>query len=341
MALWKVAINGFGRIGRNYLRAALEDKEFFEKFEIVAVNDITDARTLAFLLKHDSVQGLLKNKIEAVGDEIVIDGTRRIKVLSEKDPAKYRWGELGAQIIIESTGLFTEKETAAAHFRAGAKKVIISAPAKGQDATIVLGVNEGTYNPASHNLISMASCTTNCLAPVVKILNDSIGIERGFMTTAHAYTNDQKILDLPHKDLRRARAAALSIIPTTTGAAKAVAEVIPEMKGKLDGLALRVPVPAGSINDFVFVAKRETSVEEINGILKGAAERLKGILDYTEEPIVSADIVNNPHSSIVDGLSTKVIDGKLAKVLAWYDNEWGYSCRLRDLTKLVGEKGGF
>jgi glyceraldehyde 3-phosphate dehydrogenase len=338
----KVAINGFGRIGRNYLRAALEDKEFFSEFEIVAVNDITDAKTLAFLLKYDSVHGVLKNKVEAVGNEIVIDGKLRIKVLMEKDPAKYDWRALGVDIIIESTGLLTEKEKAMSHIAAGAKKVLISAPAKGQDATIVLGVNEEKYNPMIHQIISMASCTTNCLAPVVKVLQDEIGIERGFMTTTHAYTNDQRILDLPHKDLRRARAAALSIIPTTTGAASAVGEVIPELKGKLDGLSLRVPVPDGSMNDFVAVVKRPTSVEEINRLLKAAAEgKMKGILEYSEEPLVSSDIVGNPHSSIVDALSTKVLEGTLVKVLSWYDNEWGYSCRLLDLTKLVGRKGGF
>ncbi len=340
MAKIRVAINGFGRIGRNYLRSALADKEFFKGFEIVAVNDITDAKTLAFLLKYDSVQGVLPNKVKAVGSDIVIDGGMRIKVLSEKDPAKYPWKELGVEIVVESTGLYTEKEKAMAHIAAGARKVLISAPAKGQDATIVLGVNEEEYDPGKHNVVSMASCTTNCLAPVVKVLNERIGIEKGFMTTTHAYTNDQRILDLPHKDLRRARAAALSIIPTTTGAASAVAEVIPDLKGKLDGLSLRVPVPDGSMNDFVCVVKRQTSAEEVNGLLKEAAEgAMKGVLEYTEEPIVSSDVIGNSHSSVVDGLSTKVLSGNLVKVLAWYDNEWGYSCRLLDLTKLVGSKG--
>jgi len=336
-----VAINGFGRIGRNYLRGALETPGFFDRFEIVAVNDLTDAKTLAHLLKYDSVQGVLRNSVSAEGTSIVIDGKMKIPVLSEKDPSKYRWGELGAKIIIESTGLFTDKEKCAAHFNAGAKKVIISAPGKNVDATIVLGVNEENYSPEKHNLLSMASCTTNCLAPVVKALGESIGIEKGFMTTIHAYTNDQKILDLPHKDLRRARAAALSTIPTSTGAAKAIYEVIPEMKGKLDGLALRVPVPTGSMNDLVFVSKRETTAEEVNSILKTASEgRMKGYLEYSSEELVSSDIVGNPHSSIVDSLLTKVQGGNVVKVMAWYDNEWGYSCRLVDFTKLIGEKGG-
>jgi glyceraldehyde 3-phosphate dehydrogenase len=342
MAQLKVAINGFGRIGRNIFRAAFADEAFRRDFEIVAVNDVTDAKTLAFLLKYDSVHGLLPNKIEAVGNEIVIDGKTHVAVLSEKDPAKLPWASLGVSIVAECSGLFTEKEKAVAHISAGAKKVLISAPAKGQDATIVFGVNEEKYDASAHNVISMASCTTNCLAPIVKVLNDSFGIERGFMTTVHAYTNDQRILDLPHKDLRRARAAALSIIPTTTGAASAVAEVIPEMKGKLDGLSLRVPVPDGSINDFVAVVKRDVTVGEVNAVLKEASEgRLKGILEYTEEPLVSCDIIDNSNSSIVDSLSTKVIDGRLVKVLSWYDNEWGYSCRMVDLMKLVGSKGGF
>ncbi len=337
-----VAINGFGRIGRNYLRGALETPGFFDRFEIVAVNDLTDAKTLAHLLKYDSVQGVLKNSVGAVGNSIVIDGKMKIPVLSEKDPSKYKWGELGAKIIIESTGLFTDREKCTAHFNAGAKKVVISAPGKNVDATIVLGVNEESYSPEKHNLLSMASCTTNCLAPVVKALGDAIGIEKGFMTTVHAYTNDQKILDLPHKDLRRARAAALSTIPTSTGAAKAIYEVIPEMKGKLDGLALRVPVPTGSMNDLVFVSKRETTVEEVNSLLKKASEgRMKGYLEYSSEELVSSDIVGNPHSSIVDSLLTKVQGGNVVKVMAWYDNEWGYSCRLVDFTKLIGEKGGF
>lgn len=337
-----VAINGFGRIGRNYLRGALETPGFFDRFEIVAVNDLTDAKTLAHLLKYDSVQGVLKNSVGAVENSIVIDGKMKIPVLSEKDPSKYRWGELGAKIIIESTGLFTDKEKCGAHFSAGAKKVIISAPGKNVDATIVLGVNEESYSPEKHSLLSMASCTTNCLAPVVKALGETIGIEKGFMTTIHAYTNDQKILDLPHKDLRRARAAALSTIPTSTGAAKAIYEVIPEMKGKLDGLALRVPVPTGSMNDLVFVSKRETTAEEVNSILKKASEgRMRGYLEYSSEELVSSDIVGNPHSSIVDSLLTKVQGGNVVKVMAWYDNEWGYSCRLVDFTKLIGEKGGF
>lgn len=336
----KIAINGFGRIGRLFFRAALNDKEFERMFEVVAVNDITDSKTLVHLLKYDSVFRVLNEDVKAKESSMTVRG-KEIKVLTEKDPAKLPWKSMNVEYVLESTGLFTDREGASKHLLAGAKKVIVTAPAKNPDVTIVLGVNANLYDPKKHNIISMASCTTNCLAPIVKVLNDKFGIEQGFMTTCHAYTNDQRVLDLPHRDLRRARAAALSIIPTTTGAAKAVAEVIPELKGKLDGLALRVPVPDGSINDFVAVLKKEATKEEINAVLKESSETtLKGILQYTEDPIVSADIIGNPHSSIADGLSTSVIGGRgrLVKVLSWYDNEWGFSCRLVDLLKLMARK---
>ncbi|MEE8167509.1 MAG: type I glyceraldehyde-3-phosphate dehydrogenase [Candidatus Hydrothermarchaeales archaeon] len=332
----KVAINGFGRIGRNILRASLSDKEFNDRFEFIAVNDLTDSASLAHLLKYDSVHGVLESDVKAKADSIIVNG-REIKVLSERDPSKLPWRELGVDVVIESTGFFRSREGASKHLEAGAKKVIISAPAKDPDITIVMGVNHDEYNP-KHMIISNASCTTNCLAPVVKVLNDSFGLERGFLTTCHAYTNDQRILDLPHEDLRRARAAAVSIIPTTTGAAKAIGIVLPELQGKLDGMSLRVPVPDGSINDLVVELGEEVTREEINQAFKKAAEGdLQGILEYTEEPIVSTDIVGNPHSSIVDGLSTNVIGakGNFAKVLAWYDNEWGYSCRTIDLIKHI------
>jgi len=336
----KIAINGFGRIGRLFFRAALNDKEFERMFEVVAVNDITDSKTLVHLLRYDSVFRVLNEDVKAKESSMTVRG-KEIKVLTEKDPAKLPWKSMNVEYVLESTGLFTDREGASKHLLAGAKKVIVTAPAKNPDVTIVLGVNANLYDPKKHNIISMASCTTNCLAPIVKVLNDKFGIEQGFMTTCHAYTNDQRVLDLPHRDLRRARAAALSIIPTTTGAAKAVAEVIPELKGKLDGLALRVPVPDGSINDFVAVLKKEATKEEINAVLKESSETtLKGILHYTEDPIVSADIIGNPHSSIADGLSTSVIGGRgrLVKVLSWYDNEWGFSCRLVDLLKLMARK---
>jgi len=336
----KIAINGFGRIGRLFFRAALNDKEFERMFEVVAVNDITDSKTLVHLLKYDSVFRVLNEDVKAKESSMTVRG-KEIKVLTEKDPAKLPWKSMNVEYVLESTGLFTDREGASKHLLAGAKKVIVTAPAKNPDVTIVLGVNANLYDPKKHNIISMASCTTNCLAPIVKVLNDKFGIEQGFMTTCHAYTNDQRVLDLPHRDLRRARAAALSIIPTTTGAAKAVAEVIPELKGKLDGLALRVPVPDGSINDFVAVLKKEATKEEINAVLKESSETtLKGTLQYTEDPIVSADIIGNPHSSIADGLSTSVIGGRgrLVKVLSWYDNEWGFSCRLVDLLKLMARK---
>jgi len=336
----KIAVNGFGRIGRLFFRAALNDKEFERMFEVVAVNDITDSKTLVHLLKYDSVFRVLNEDVKAKESSMSVRG-KEIKVLTEKDPAKLPWKSMNVEYVLESTGLFTDREGASKHLSAGAKKVIVTAPAKNPDVTIVIGVNENLYDPKKHNIISMASCTTNCLAPIVKVLNDKFGVEQGFMTTCHAYTNDQRVLDLPHRDLRRARAAALSIIPTTTGAAKAVAEVIPELKGKLDGLALRVPVPDGSINDFVAVLKKEVTKEEVNAVLKQWSETsLKGILQYTEDPIVSADVIGNPHSSIADGLSTNVIGGRgrLVKVLSWYDNEWGFSCRLVDLLKLMARK---
>ncbi|MEM3468271.1 MAG: type I glyceraldehyde-3-phosphate dehydrogenase [Nitrososphaerota archaeon] len=333
----KMGINGFGRIGRGFFRAALKDKEFSNLIEIVAVNDITDSRTLAHLLKYDSVFGKFDAEVKAEDDAILVSG-KRIKVYSEKDPERLPWKELGVELVLESTGLFTDRAGAEKHIRAGAKKVIVSAPAKDPDITLVLGVNEHAYDPAKHNIISMASCTTNCLAPIVKVLDEKFGVEYGLMTTCHAYTNDQRLLDLPHRDLRRARAACLSIIPTTTGAARAIGDVIPIMKGKLDGLALRVPVPNGSINDLVVLLKRDVTKEEVNAALKEAAEgRLKGIMAYTEEPIVSVDIIGDSHSAIVDGLSTMVVGGRLVKILAWYDNEWGFSCRLVELSKLIAK----
>jgi len=326
----KVGINGFGRIGRNVFRAGLKDKEI----EFVAVNDITDAKTLAHLLKYDSIYGILP-EVKAEDDTIFIQ-ERRLKVLKERDPNNLPWRKLGVDIVIESTGLFIDKEGATKHLNAGAKKVIISAPAKNEDITIVMGVNEDKYLPEKHHIISNASCTTNCLAPVAKILNDFFGIEKGTMTTIHSYTADQRLMDSPHTDLRRARAATLSIIPTTTGAAKAVSLVIPELKGKLDGMAFRVPTPNVSVVDLAALLKRKVSVMEINQAFKEASQGdLKGILDYTEEPLVSKDFNGNSHSSIVDGLSTMVIDGNLAKIIAWYDNEWGYSCRIIDLLKYI------
>jgi glyceraldehyde 3-phosphate dehydrogenase len=333
----KVGINGFGRIGRNVLRALLQKKN--AKFEVVAINDITDAKTLAHLFKYDSVQGIFNGDVKDEGSDIVVNG-KKIKIFAEKDPAKLPWKDLGVEVVIESTGLFTSKEKAIVHITSGgAKKVIITAPAKEEDITIVLGVNENKYDPAKHNIISNASCTTNCLAPLTKVLNDKIGIVKGLMTTIHSYTNDQRILDLPHKDLRRARAAALSMIPTTTGAAKAIGLVIPELKGKLNGYAMRVPTPNVSVVDVTFEMKRDTTKEEVNGFLKAAAEgELKGILGYTDLPLVSRDYLNDPRSSIVDGDSTYVVDN-LVKVLSWYDNEWGYSCRVVDLTDYVIGKG--
>lgn len=331
----KIGINGFGRIGRNVLRAALNKPEF----DIVAVNDLTDALTLAHLLKYDSIHGVLDGEVYAEGDSIVVNG-KKIKVLAQTDPAELPWGELGVDIVVESTGRFTEGAKAKAHLDAGAKKVIISAPAKGEDITIVMGVNEDQYEADKHNIISNASCTTNCLAPFTKVLLDNFGIESGLMTTVHSYTNDQKILDLPHKDLRRARAAAQSIIPTTTGAAKAVALVLPELKGKLNGFAMRVPTANVSITDLTVNLAKDTTAEEINAVLKQAAEgELKGIMGYNELPLVSRDYNGCPLSSIVDGLSTMMIGKRMAKVVSWYDNEWGYSNRVVDLALYIATKG--
>jgi glyceraldehyde 3-phosphate dehydrogenase len=331
----KVGINGFGRIGRNVLRASINDPNI----EFVAVNDLTDAKTLAHLLKYDSVLGKFDATVEAIDNAIVVNG-REIKVLSEPDINKINWGATGAEIVIESTGRYVDREKCALHLRDGVKKAIISAPAKGEDLTIVLGVNDSNYQADKHHVISNASCTTNCLAPVAKALNDQLGIVRGSMTTIHAYTNDQKILDLPHKDLRRARAAAVSMIPTTTGAAKAIGLVIPELKGKLDGIAIRVPTPNVSVVDFVFVASRPTTKEEVNQILKDAANgSMRGILEFCEEELVSVDFRSNPNSSIVDAGYTKVVDGTLVHVMSWYDNEWGYSCRVRDLVNFLVAKG--
>lgn len=328
----KVGINGFGRIGRNVFRAAYDDPDI----EIVAVNDLTDAKTLAHLLQYDSVFGIFDADVEPSDGSLMIEG-KEVKVTAERDPAALPWGDLGVDYVIESTGRFTKAEDAKKHLDAGAKKVIISAPAKGEDITVVLGVNEDKLTP-EHKIISNASCTTNCLAPVAKVLMDNFGIERGFMTTVHAYTNDQSLLDLPHKDLRRARAAAMSIIPTSTGAAKAIGLVIPELQGKLDGMALRVPVPDGSLVDLTVELSKEASVDDINNAMADAAEseRMLDILAYTEDPIVSIDIVGDPRSSIFDGLST-MAQGKFAKVLSWYDNEWGYSNRLVDLVKMLAE----
>jgi glyceraldehyde 3-phosphate dehydrogenase len=335
----KVAINGFGRIGRNILRAAYKDKEFMADFEIVAVNDLTDAKTLAHMLKYDSVHGIFEADVSSTEDTIVVNG-KEIKVLSSKDPADLPWGDLGIEIVVESTGFFRDRVGASKHLSAGAKKVIISAPAIEPDITIVMGVNNDTYEPENHNIISNASCTTNSLAPMVKVLHDKFGIEQGVITTCHAYTSTQRILDIQSKDLRRARAAAVNIIPSSTGAAKAIGLVIPELNGKLDGMSLRVPIPDGSITDLTVKLKTDATKEDINAAMKNAAQNeLKGILQYTEEPIVSSDIVGNHHSSIFDGPLTNVIGGKgnFAKVLAWYDNEWGFSCRMVDLMKYIAE----
>lgn len=332
----KVGINGFGSIGRRFFRIARERSDI----EVVAVNDLTTPSTLAHLLKYDSNYGTFAADIRPTEDGFSCDG-RKIRVLAEKEPGKLPWRELGVQVVIESTGRFTDKEKAEAHITGGgARKVIISAPAKGEDLTVVMGVNHTKYDPAVHNVISNASCTTNCLAPVAKVLNQSFGIRKGLMNTIHAYTNDQVILDFPHKDLRRARSGALSIIPTTTGAAKAVSLVLPELKGKLNGFALRVPTPVVSVVDLTVELERQASAEEINSALKtAAAGDLKGILGYSEEPLVSIDFKGNPHSSIVDAESTMVIEGNLAKVISWYDNEWGYSNRLADLIAFIGSKG--
>ncbi len=327
----RLAINGFGRIGRNFLKAALKKPEFMEKVEVVAINDLTSPENLAYLFKYDSVYRRFEGDVRVEGDKLIING-HEIKVLSIPNPEQLPWAELGIDIVIEATGRFRAREDAEKHLQAGAGKVIITAPAKNPDITVVLGVNEHMLRP-EHRIISNASCTTNSLAPMLKVLQENFGIVKGIMTTVHAYTNDQRLLDLPHKkDWRRGRAAALNTVPTTTGAAKAIFEIMPELKGKLDGLAIRVPVPVGSITDLTVLLERETSVEEVNAKFKEASESyLKGILGYTEEPIVSSDIIGDPHSVVVDGLSTRVIEGNLVKVLGWYDNEWGYSNRLVDL----------
>jgi glyceraldehyde 3-phosphate dehydrogenase len=330
----KVGINGFGRIGRNIMRTALEDKDI----QFVAVNDVTDAKTLAHLLKYDSILGNLHHKISHTEDSISVEG-RPFKVFKTKDPGEIDWASVGADIVMESTGLFTKGPEARKHLRGPVKKVIISAPADAPDATFVLGVNDKTYDPAKHNVVSNASCTTNCLAPVAKVIHDTFGIASGTMTTIHSYTNDQRLLDLPHKDLRRARAAALSMIPSSTGAAKALHLVIPELKGKLDGYAMRVPTPNVSVVDLTVFVEKPATKESVNAALKSAAEGpMKSILSYTEEQLVSADFKGNPHSSIVDSEYTKVVGDRCVKVLAWYDNEWGYSCRCRDLIKLLASK---
>ena len=333
----RIGINGFGRIGRLTFRSI---KQYHEgELEVVAINDLTDPKTNAHLLKWDSTYGLYPGQVAATEDSITVDG-KQVKVLAERDPAKIPWQDYGADIVIESTGLFTDATKAAAHLSGGAKRVIISAPAKNEDVTVVLGVNEESYDPEKHRVISNASCTTNCIAPVVKVLHQSFGVTKGLMTTIHAYTNDQRILDMYHKDLRRARAAAMNIIPTTTGAAKAVTIVIPELKGRIHGMAFRVPTATVSVVDFVAELGRAVTAEEVNQAFKAAAEGpLTGILEYCQEPLVSSDFKGNPRSSILDALSTMVIEGNLIKVLAWYDNEWGYSCRLGDLATYISAKG--
>jgi len=331
----KVGINGFGRIGRNVYRAALNNPDI----EIVAVNDLTDVQTLAHLLKYDTTHGKINADVSFKGDALIVNG-KEVKVFAERDPGNLPWKDLGVDIVVESTGLFTKREKAAAHLQAGAKKVIISAPATDEDITIVMGVNEDKYDPANHHVISNASCTTNCLAPFAKVLHENFGIVKGMMTTVHSYTNDQRVLDLPHKDLRRARAAAQNMIPTTTGAAKAVGLVLPELKGKLNGFAIRVPTANVSVTDLVALVSRNVTVEEVNAALKAAAEGpMKGILAYSEEPLVSSDYNGNPASSTIDALSTMVVDGNLVKVVSWYDNEWGYSNRVVDLAVYIAKKG--
>jgi glyceraldehyde 3-phosphate dehydrogenase len=333
----RIGINGFGRIGRLSFRAIKQC--FPERLEVAVVNDLTDAGTNAHLLKYDSTYGIYYGTVEAREDAIIVDG-KETRVIAERDPAKIPWKEYGVEIVIESTGLFTDGTKASAHFQGGAKKVIISAPAKNEDFTVVLGVNEDKYIPSKHHVISNASCTTNCIAPVVKVLHDSFGVSRGLMSTIHAYTNDQRLQDMFHKDLRRARAAAENIVPTTTGAARAVTEVIPELKGKLHGMAFRIPVPTVSLCDFVADLEKNVTVEQVNEAMKSAAEgKLKGILEYCDEPLVSSDFKGNANSSIFDALSTMVIEGNMVKVLSWYDNEWGYSCRLSDLIIFLLDKG--
>ena len=333
----RIGINGFGRIGRQTLKAMLERHP--RDLEVVALNDITDTRTNAHLLKYDSTYGHFPGEVEATADTLIVNG-HKVKVISQRDPGQIPWGDLGVELVIESTGLLTDAEKAAAHLRGGAKKVIISAPAKGEDLTMVLGVNDDMYDPAKHNIISNASCTTNCLAPAAKVLNDNFGIERGLMNTIHSYTNDQRILDQVHKDLRRARTAGSNIIPTTTGAARALALVIPELKGRFDGMSLRVPTVTVSVVDFVANVRKEATKESINDAYKeAAAGSLNGILGVTEEPLVSMDFRGDPRSAIIDGLSTMVTGGNMVKVIAWYDNEWGYSCRCADLANFIGQKG--
>jgi glyceraldehyde 3-phosphate dehydrogenase len=333
----RIGINGFGRIGRQSLKAILE--RHGRDLEVVAVNDLTDTKTNAHLLKYDSTYGRFPGEVEATADTLIVNG-HIVKVLSQRDPAQIPWGDLGVELVIESTGLFTEAEKASAHLRGGAKKVIISAPAKGEDLTIVPGVNDEMYDPAKHHIISNASCTTNCLAPAAKVLNDAFGIERGLMNTIHSYTNDQRILDQVHKDLRRARTAGVNIIPTSTGAARALALVIPELKGRFDGMSLRVPTVTVSMVDFVADVRKEATKESVNAAFKEASEgSLKGILGYSDEPLVSMDYRGDDRSSIIDGLSTLVTGGKMVKVLAWYDNEWGYSCRIADLAYFIAQKG--
>jgi glyceraldehyde 3-phosphate dehydrogenase len=333
----RVGINGFGRIGRQSLKAMLE--RYPRELEVVALNDLTDTKTNAHLLKYDSTYGRFPGEIETTPDSLIVNG-HSIKVLSLRNPGEIPWGDLGVEIVIESVGIFTDADKAGAHIRGGAKKVIISAPAKGEDLTIVLGVNDNMYDPARHNILSNASCTTNCLAPAAKVINDTFGIEKGLMNTIHSYTNDQRILDQVHSDLRRARSAGVNIIPTTTGAARALALVIPELKGRFDGMSLRVPTVTVSVVDFVADLRRPTTKDEVNDAFKqAAAGSLKGILDYTDEPLVSTDFRGDPHSSIIDGLSTMVVGGNMVKVVAWYDNEWGYSSRIADLTHFIAEKG--
>lgn len=336
----RIGINGFGRIGRNIFRAVQDDGDI----EIVAVNDLTDPGTLAHLLKHDSVAGALPGTVEAEGSGIIVTSPAgdetRVQVLSERDPAALPWGRLRAEVVVESTGIFTRRADAAKHLAAGARKVIVSAPAKGEDLTVVMGVNEDRYDPASHHILSNASCTTNCLAPVVKVLHESFGLRKGVMTTVHSYTNDQRLLDLPHSDLRRARAAGLNMIPTSTGAARAVTKVLPELEGRLDGIAVRVPTPNVSLTDLTAFLERPASAEAVNAALSEAAEGpLRGVLEVSTEPLVSVDFQGNPHSSIVDAPFTKVVDGDAVKILAWYDNEWGFSCRVRDLIHYLASRG--
>ncbi len=332
----KVGINGFGRIGRMVLRAAVERGS---DIDFAGVNDLADAKTLAHLLKYDSVFGIFEADVKAEGDSIVING-KKIKVLSEKDPANLPWAELGVGTVVESTGLFRDKESAGKHIKAGAKKVIITAPSSGEDFTVVVGVNDSKYDPASHNIISNASCTTNCLVPIVKVLNENFKIVKGLMTTIHSYTNDQSLLDMPHKDLRRARAAAISMIPSSTGAAVAVSKVMPEMEGKLNGTAIRVPTPNVSLVDLTVELEKDVTVESINSAMETAADlELRGILEYVEAPLVSRDFLKNSHSSMFDSNDTMVVGGKLAKVFSWYDNEWGFSCRVNDLIKIIADRG--